>query len=504
MIAVDVATGNLVWTAKVGTIASSPPAVGNGLVYVATAGPHAAMENPDAGYLIALDAATGKESWRYQTGGSANTSPLLDGATVYVTNVDQTLIALDAESGQERWRVALAEHPIDRSYGNVLIETSTPAVAEGVVYASNFDGTIFAIDAFDGHERWRFKTSGNVVHTPAIVDGVAYFTTENTAETTPGAISLAYAVDAASGAERWRVELGAFSLSAPTVADGLVFVGAQGGFSVYALNTTDGGTVWRYQHNGTVGNLVYAQGTVYGSSVDGVVYAFEAKRGGLLWRADTRNSRILEPLVADDLLIVPAIDGNVYALSGDGTIASPIPSSHELTDVSGMPPCNPPRSLPTVELTGTPTSTLMPGRGSVISLPQIHPNEIPQGKEASEEARTGIRQTLTDMAACDLQRVLMTPRSFYTDDYLRRPYAGWDDAVRMYGNTGLIYDADDGPALTFADARVLPDGRVGVTFITGDGNGSYVVFANQGGYWLIDERYLLVPDSVSATPSPGA
>jgi eukaryotic-like serine/threonine-protein kinase len=501
VIAVDATTGKLIWTAKVGVIAGSPPAVGNGTVYVATAGPHAAMMNNDAGYLVALDAATGVEKWRFETGGSANASPVIDGDMVYFENVDQTLFAVDAQTGHERWRAVLAEHPIDSTYSNVLIQNATAAVSEGIVFAPNYNGTLFAIDAKDGHEHWRFKTDGRVVHTPAVVDSVVYFTIENTAETSPGAISLVYAVDAASGAKRWRVELGALGLFAPAVADGLVFIGARGGPAVYALNANDGATVWQYQHDGSSGNLLYANGIVYGSSVDGVVYAFEAKRGSLLWRADTRNSRILEPVIVDDLVVVPATDGRVYAIGGDGTVAKPIPSSQEPTDISGMPPCNPPRSLPTVKLSGTPAATFMPGRGSVISLPEIHPSEIPKGEQASEDTKNGILETLTQIAACDFQRVWSTPRSFYSDDYLRRPYAVWDAQSQTYGGAGPIVDADGGPALTFDDARVLPDGRVGVVFNAGD-HSSYLIFSEQDGNWLIDEQYQVVGELATPEATP--
>ena len=57
-----------------------------------------------------------------------------------------------------------------------------------------------------------------------------------------------------------------------------------------------------------------------------------------------------------------------------------------------------------------------------------------------------------------------------------------------------IYDADGGPALSLDDARELPDGRVGVTVMTGDTTGWYVIFAEQDGQWLIDERYEIVED----------
>src|SRR5579863_3336097 len=43
--------------------------------------------------------------------------------------------------------------------------------------------------------RWKFKTQGPVISTPAIADGVAYFGSND---------HYLYAVDAASGTERWK------------------------------------------------------------------------------------------------------------------------------------------------------------------------------------------------------------------------------------------------------------------------------------------------------------
>ncbi|MFL5761971.1 MAG: PQQ-binding-like beta-propeller repeat protein [Thermomicrobiales bacterium] len=514
VIAVDAATGKLIWTAKVGVIAGSPPAVANGTVYVATAGPHAEMQNNDPGYLIALDAVTGAEKWRFETGGSANASPAIDGDTVFVENVDQTLFAVDAQTGQERWHAALAEKPIDEPYANVLVQNATVAVAQGVVFAPNYNGTLFAIDVTDGHELWRFKTDGEAVNTPAIADGMAYFT----APYSPGGVGVrgwVYAVDASNGQKRWSVVAIEFNRSAPAVADGSLFLGGIGeGAPVTALDARDGHTLWTHKAGGTgASDVTYANGGVVGTTFAGDVFALDAGTGDELWHAkvdlptgpDGVNVLyLLAPTITDDLLIVPETDGIVYAIGGDGS-ETPEATNPAIVSVSS---CLPPRPFSEASVpAGTPAATLLPGRQTKPgdNWPPILQSEIPEGKDASDEASAGIMETIQGMAACgDDWRALL---GFYSDDFWRRSIPGINvregyypgaDRTEITGSGGKL-------ATTFNDIRELPDDRVGVLiFSTGSPViGSYVIFAEQDGVWLIDERYDVVAD-LPATPSPTA
>jgi outer membrane protein assembly factor BamB len=479
LIAVDAESGDLLWTAQVGLIAQSPPAVGNGLVYIATAGKNIGGGND--GYLIALDAASGVERWRLQTGGSVGSSPAVDGDSVYVFSSNKVLRALDAQSGQERWAVDVGPDWITPEMLETWYPpTASPAVANGIVYAPDFLGSMIALDAEDGHELWRFKSEGEETHTPAVADGVVFFTA-----TRPSA-GWVYAVDATSGEEQWRVEDAHLSSIAVTVAEGLVYyAGGTSSPITYALDAATGVTVWRYQSGGFVADLVYAQGRIYASSSDGKVHVIDAQRGAPLWYADTRNWRILEPIISGELLVIPSQDGTVYTIESGQEDATP--AARKVFDVSGLPPCDASRSRAMVRLEGTPAATLLPNAPVIGRWPQIRSDEIPQGISASDEAQAGILATLKDMAACDQATGWMTARSFFTDDYLRRAQA--EDLLASF-----VYDAEGGPAASFDDARELPDGRVGIIIDRGTQPGELVIFAEVDGVWLIDERYEIVPE----------
>jgi eukaryotic-like serine/threonine-protein kinase len=52
--------------------------------------------------------------------------------------------------------------------------TSSPVVADGVVYIGSRDHNVYALAARTGEELWSYKTGGNIISSPAIVDGIVY------------------------------------------------------------------------------------------------------------------------------------------------------------------------------------------------------------------------------------------------------------------------------------------------------------------------------------------
>lgn len=93
---------------------------------------------------------------------------------------------------------------------------SSPAVAEGAVYVGSDDGSVYAIDAETGMERWAFATGDEVAASPAVADGIVYI----------GSLDdSVYALDAETGEERWRLATGSGVFRSPVVADGVVYTG---------------------------------------------------------------------------------------------------------------------------------------------------------------------------------------------------------------------------------------------------------------------------------------
>ena len=143
--ALNAKTGNLRWVRKVRGRVRGTPAVTRRRVFVGT----------DKGRLIALDRRTGSKRWGAQAvkrgAGVVRCAPAVAGGRVYisvavVTPMDGKVNAYSVRTGRLQWRAKLADYA-----------TSSPAVANGLVFVGSFDHRLYALAADTGREIW---TSG--------------------------------------------------------------------------------------------------------------------------------------------------------------------------------------------------------------------------------------------------------------------------------------------------------------------------------------------------------
>lgn len=161
------------------------------------------------------------------------------------------------------------------------VETS-PAVVDGIVYFGSDDGYVYAFDAAKGNLIWNYSTGGPVQSSPAVVDGVVYV---------GGYLSHAvFALNAYTGELVWRSPTDSIypnQISSTAVANGLVYVNVNnveggGGGRLYALNASTGNLKWQYSPMPgawlSSSPAVYA-GKVYIETSAGVVVALDAASG---------------------------------------------------------------------------------------------------------------------------------------------------------------------------------------------------------------------------------
>lgn len=208
---------------------------------------------------------------------------------------------------------------------------STPAIADGVVYAGSDDHHLYAIDASSGAVRWRYQASGAIESSPAVAQGMVFFVDRS---------DTLYALDLRDGTRRWARgfnralplpwghESGDRYTSSPVVYGADILVGGRDG-GIYRVRMSDGEVVWRYQASGQIwdtpavrDSLVYAAGT------DGVVYGVNLANGRQRWRFGTlgqtlgsdtfgfdRRTVQSSPAVSDSTVFIGARDGFLYALN---------------------------------------------------------------------------------------------------------------------------------------------------------------------------------------------
>jgi len=155
---------------------------------------------------------------------------------------------------------------------------------------------------------WTFQTGGKIHSSPAVVDGVVYFGSED---------YNFYAVDAATGKMLWKFQTGSFVDSSPAVVNDIVYFGSNDGY-LYALNANSGRKLWAFKTRYAVeSSPAVTDDKVYFGGDDGYVYCLNAENGKKIWRFNTKNWVTSSPAVVNGILYVGTMDGSLYALNAN-------------------------------------------------------------------------------------------------------------------------------------------------------------------------------------------
>lgn len=300
--AFDAGTGTLLWTFWGGTLCNAV-AVANDIVYFTSC-----FNYSGHNYLIALDAGSGAYRWSYEVG-DYSSSPVVVNGVAYAGSSDGNVYAVNASTGALLWKYAGG----DSSYG-------TPTVAGGIVYVGSSNSNFYALDAGTGALIWKLTTEWSYDGgTPAVVNGVVYATSFD--EPTNG--TILYALEAKTGALVWKYTFTGSTFD-PAVANGVVYmpVGAYDD-NVYALDAGTGAVLWKYQLTGieaggpsaaAVANGIVYFGIQYNNDQNGVIDALNATTGALLWQYTTGVGAGFNtsPAIVNGMLYIGCDDGKLY------------------------------------------------------------------------------------------------------------------------------------------------------------------------------------------------
>jgi len=239
-----------------------------------------------------------REAWRFE--GEVESSPVVVDDTIFVGSRDDNIYALDATDGSEQWRFE-TEGAVE----------SSPTVADGTVFVVSGDKNVYALDATDGSEQWLFETEGEVDSSPVVADDTVYVWSDR----------IVYALDAADSTEQWRFEAG--SVSSPVIVGDTVFVRPDHG-SLFVVDATNGTELWRFESD----TLGYGSMNLGPAIMDGTVflegeenlYALNVADGTEQWRFEVFGGVNSEIVVHDDTVFFGDSYSNVYALdAAEGT-----------------------------------------------------------------------------------------------------------------------------------------------------------------------------------------
>lgn len=254
----------------------------------------------------------GELLWRHQGGAPLPTQPTQSGDMLLLRNVDDLVYALDRHDGSLIWRY---QHPkeLDRPSELTLYAAPAPVVAGSVVMLGFSDGSVVGLDLEGGDLLW--ETSVGEGQYPDIVAPVA---ARKGLVYASGYTGPLVALEAENATVRWRFDAGTASASIfhtlPDETEALLHPGTDG--VLRAFDAQDGTLLWSW-NSGRGGALTEPipteAGLVVGSGL-GVLAIVNPDVGETVWT--WREDFTLQGVAAP-----PAIDGRqMFVVSNSGRL----------------------------------------------------------------------------------------------------------------------------------------------------------------------------------------
>lgn len=207
-------------------------------------------------------------------------SPAVDREFIYAAAANGTVVAVERATGDVRWRERLDDVEISGGVG----------ASFGMVLVGTREAQVIALDQISGRELWRTSVTSEVVSAPQTNGAIVVL------QTVDGKL---IGLDAVTGTQTWIYETTIPDLtlrgsSKPVIAGTAVIAGFANGM-VAAVNASNGFLLWeervaipqgRYDIERVIdvdGDLLLVGNTVYASSYQGNLMAFDVQSGRIVW-----------------------------------------------------------------------------------------------------------------------------------------------------------------------------------------------------------------------------
>jgi outer membrane protein assembly factor BamB len=253
VMALELASGRLVWRTRLKASLSGGTAVGDGLALIGTSD----------GQLFALDSGSGARRWSVRVNGEVLAPAAISEHLIALRTVDGKLHALSPEDGHELWA---QQEQVPRLS---LRGTARPVIAGDLVLCGFDNGKVLAVNTGDGSVQWEA-----VISPPH------------------GRTELERLVD--------------IDTAVRVAGQDVYTVGFQGKVAMLALDT---GQVWWSHDASSYRNLTLDDDTLYMATADGEIAALRTRTGAELWRQKALLYRRITALATvDDVNALVAAD----------------------------------------------------------------------------------------------------------------------------------------------------------------------------------------------------
>ncbi len=270
LVAVDPASGGVIWRQNLESPAAGTPTVAEGVVYV--------VGRNGVGW--AIDAKDGKVMWQLPGAPSNNgiigsAAPAVTARTVLFPSGNGDLTAALKKGGIKLWTASIAGARLGRGYTNVTDIAGDPVVDGATTYVGNQSGRLSALETASGAEKWSAREAA---YGAALPVGGSIFLISDEAKLVR--------LDADTGVAIWSVEMPYYETTkerrraaitahfGPVLASGrLVVVSGDGLMRLF--NPIDGALVGTAElPGGAAAAPALAGGVMYVVSGNGQLHAF--------------------------------------------------------------------------------------------------------------------------------------------------------------------------------------------------------------------------------------
>lgn len=270
LVALDAASGSVVWRQRLDAPVSGAPAVDGGVVYV----------SGRDGSSWAVDAKDGKVIWQVSgtpgpTGYVGTAAPTVgDSAVIFPSSAGFLTAVLKIGGGTKVWQVSIAGKRLGRAYAMTYDVTGDAVIDGKVIYAGNASGRTVAMSVSSGEKLW---SAGEGAMGPVAVAGGSLFLINDEAKLVR--------LDAETGEVIWAVEMPYFTADKVKKRKAI------------------------YAHYGPV----VAGGRIMVVSSDGLLRAFDPTDGSLTYSTEIPGGAAAQPAVAGGVLYVVSGKGQLLA-----------------------------------------------------------------------------------------------------------------------------------------------------------------------------------------------
>lgn len=228
-------------------------------------------------------------------------------------------LTIDAQTKTVAWRFKIKQ-PI----------FSSPIASEGVAFFGGLDSTVYALDIQTGQLKWKLRTNGEIRSNLLLHNNLLYLAGGN------GVLSC---IDKNSGKPVWRTifdnnalylaerryDFADYYHSSPIVHNNVLYIGSGSGL-MQAFKAENGELLWQFKAGDIIHSTpVVVKGKLCFGSYDGNVYALNISDGSLAWKFKTVGQQYFpkgeintSPVANNNTIFIGSRDFNTYAINASG------------------------------------------------------------------------------------------------------------------------------------------------------------------------------------------